>query len=233
MAAAGKTAVQGSKRYRKAAELVDPEKNYPIEEAVALVKQFPPAKFDETVEIAVRLGIDLKKQEGGIRGTLVLPNGVGKEKRVVAFAEGDAAEAARASGALEVGGAELVQKVLDGWTDFDVAVAHPAMMRHVGKLGRVLGPKGTMPSPKSGTVTEDVGTAVREFRAGKLEYRTDTGGNVHAPVGKRSFAGEKLVQNIRALLEHLGASRPAAAKGSFVRGASISTTMGPGVALAV
>jgi len=225
--------IRGSKRFRKAVEQVDRTKRYDIEAALQALKNLPAPKFDETVDLVVRLGIDLKKTDGGVRGTLALPHGIGKSKTVIAFCEGDAAEQAKAAGAIEAGGEELVKKVQDGWTAFDVAIAHPSMMRFVGRLGRVLGPQGKMPSPKSGTVTDDVVTAVTEFAAGRLEYRTDGGGNVHLPVGKRSFDVAKLVDNIRAAVDHLNAARPAAAKGTFLRAAYVSTTMGPGLEINV
>lgn len=225
--------VKGSKRYRKAAAQVDPAKTHTVEQAVTILKTLPATKFDETVDLVVRLNIDLKKTEGGVRGTMSLPHGLGKAKTVIVFAEGDLAAAAKAAGAIEAGGEELVTRVMGGWTEFDVAVAHPSMMRHVGKLGRVLGPQGKMPSPKSGTVTDNVAQAVREFAAGKIEYRTDAAGNVHVPVGKRSFEPVKLVQNIQAVLDALTASRPAAVKGTYFRVASISSTMSPGLRLSV
>jgi len=225
--------ITGSKRFRKAAEQVDRAKRYDVEAALQTLKNLPTVKFDETVDLVVRVQLEPGKTDGGVRGTLVLPHGIGKSKAVIAFCEGELAAAAKAAGAIEAAGEELVKRVQEGWTGFDVAIAHPSMMRFVGRLGRVLGPQGKMPSPKSGTVTDDVVTAVREFSAGKLEYRTDTGGNVHLPVGKRSFEVSKLVDNVRAVLEHLGASRPASAKGAFFRSAHLSTTMGPGLEIAV
>lgn len=225
--------ITGSKRFRKAAEQVDRDKRYAIEAAVQTLKNLPAVKFDETVDLVVRLQIDAGKTDGGVRGTMVLPHGIGKSKSVIAFCDGELATQAKAAGAIEAGGEELVKRVQEGWTGFDVAIAHPSMMRFVGRLGRVLGPQGKMPSPKSGTVTDDVVTAVREFAAGKIEYRTDAGGNVHLPVGKRSFDAQKLVDNVRAVIDHLAAARPAAAKGTFLRAAHVSTTMGPGLALAI
>jgi large subunit ribosomal protein L1 len=222
-----------SKRFRACKEKVDPKKLYEIDEAIVLLKGFSGAKFDETVEVVMHLGVDPKKPDQAVRGTISLPKGIGRTMRVIVFAEGEQAEAARAAGADEVGGQELVDRIQGGWLDFDVAVCVPAMMRLVGRLGRILGPKGLMPSPKSGTVTDEVATAVSEFRAGKIEYRTDAGGNVHAPVGKRSFAPEDLKANIEAFVERIRQARPAAAKGRYVLGAAISTTMGPGIALAV
>jgi large subunit ribosomal protein L1 len=225
--------VRGSKRYKKAVESVDRDKRYDVTGAIEAIKAAPAAKFDETVDLVVRLGIDLKRNDGGVRGTLTLPHGIGKTKIVIAFCEGELAEQAKAAGALEAGGEDLVNKVKEGWSDFDVAIAHPSMMRFVGQLGRVLGPQGKMPSPKAGTVTDRVVNAVTEFAAGKVEFRTDGGGNVHMPVGKRSFEASALTENIEAVLEHLIAARPAAAKGAFLRQAHVSTTMGPGLELSV
>lgn len=208
-----------------------PEKALAVDEAVELILNFEGAKFDETVELAVKLGIDPKNSQQIVRGAISLPHGVGRAVRVIAFAEGDAAKAAKASGAIEVGGDDLAKKIVDGWLDFDVAIAHPAMMRHVGKLGRVLGPHGKMPSPKSGTVTDNVGEAVREFVAGKVEFRNDDGGNVHVRVGKKSFKKEQLVGNIEAFLEHLRGIKPPSSKGVYLQKANLSTTMSPGVQL--
>jgi len=220
--------VKHSKRYLTAAARVEREKLYEPHEALALLKGLPGAKFDETVELAVNLGIDPRKSDQLVRGAVSLPKGLGKKVRVVVFAEGERAEAARAAGADEVGSAELAEKISGGWTDFDICIASPDMMKHVGKLGKVLGPQGKMPSPKSGTVTPDVAQAVGEFKAGKVEFRTDAGGNVHVPLGKRSFATEDLEANLRAFLDHLSSLRPAAVKGVFMRKISVSTTMGPG-----
>lgn len=217
-----------SKRYEAASQQVDRNKTYGISEALELIKQLPAAKFDETFDVVVKLGIDPRKSDQLVRGAVSLPKGLGKSVKVVVFAEGDKAEAARAAGADEVGSGELAEKINGGWTDFDVVIASPDMMKHVGKLGRVLGPQGKMPSPKSGTVTPDVATAVREFKAGKVEFRTDAGGNVHAPFGKRSFPAADLELNLRAFLDHLTSMRPPAVKGTYMRKVSISTTMGPG-----
>ncbi|MBL8862739.1 MAG: 50S ribosomal protein L1 [Planctomycetes bacterium] len=224
--------VKRSKRYVQAAAKVDPAKTYEPVEALKVIKTLPAAKFDETVEIAVRLGIDPKKTDQLVRGAVSLPKGLGKTVKVVVFAEGDKAEAAKSAGADLVGSGDLADKILGGWMDFDIVIASPDMMKHVGKLGKVLGPQGKMPSPKSGTVTADVGNAVKEFKAGKVEFRTDAGGNVHAPLGKRSFAVEDLQANLVAFLEHISAMRPPAVKGEFLRRISISTTMGPGLAIA-
>src|SRR5690349_23675509 len=190
--------VNHSKRYLQAAAKVDRERQYELKEALALIKSLPPTKFDETVEVAVRLGIDPKKSDQLVRGAVSLPKGLGKKVTVVVFAEGDKAAAAKAAGADEVGSADLAEKILGGWTAFDIVIASPDMMKHVGKLGKVLGPQGKMPSPKSGTVTADVAAAVKEFKAGKVEFRTDAGGNVHAAVGKRSFKTEDLEEIGRA-----------------------------------
>jgi len=222
-----------SKRYLESAQKVDPAKAYSVDEAVQLLKSFKSTKFDETVEIAFHLGVDPKKPDQAVRGTLSLPKGIGRTLRVVVFAEGEVAAKAKAAGAVEAGGQELIDRVAGGWMDFDVAIATPAMMRQVGRLGRVLGPKGLMPSPKSGTVTDDVEAAVREFSAGKLEYRADAGGNVHAPVGKKSFAPEDLKANIEAFIERIRQTKPASAKGRYILGVSVSTSMGPGIRLAV
>ncbi len=220
--------VKRSKRYREAAATIDRAQVYEISEALELLKKLPGAKFDETVEVAVRLDIDPRKSDQLVRGAVSLPKGLGKTVKVVVFAEGDKAQAAQDAGADEVGSAELAKKIEGGWMDFDVVIASPDMMKHVGKLGKVLGPQGKMPSPKSGTVTPDVGQAVTDFKAGKVEFRTDAGGNVHAPFGKRSFSTEDLAENLDAFLGHLMSMRPAAVKGNFVRRVSLSTSMGPG-----
>ncbi len=224
--------VKRSKRYEQAASKVDRKRTYEAGEALQVIKSLPAAKFDETVEIAVRLGIDPKKTDQLVRGAVSLPKGLGKTVKVIVFAEGDKADAARGAGADEVGSGELADKILGGWMDFDIVIASPDMMKHVGKLGKVLGPQGKMPSPKSGTVTADVAAAVKDFKAGKVEFRTDAGGNVHAPLGKRSFAVEDLQANLTAFLEHISTMRPPAVKGEFLRKVSISTTMGPGLAIA-
>jgi len=222
-----------SKRYREIRAKVDTTRQYSVREAVEVLKSLPHARFDESVEVAVRLGIDPKQSDQAVRGTVTLPKGTGKTVRVIVFAEGEAAQAAQRAGAIAVGGADLVERVNGGWTDFDVAIATPAMMQHVRKLGRVLGPQGKMPTPKTGTVTDDVASAVRDFMHGKVEYRNDDSGNVHVLVGKISFTTEDLVANIEAFLSHLAAARPPAAKGRFLVRASVSTTMGPALRLAV
>ena len=217
-----------SKRYREAVARIDRSVHYQPSEAFDMLKSLPAPKFDETVEIAVRLGIDPRKTDQLVRGAVSLPKGLGRTVKVVVFAEGDKAEAAKAAGADEVGSDDLAAKIQGGWMDFDVVIASPDMMKHVGKLGKVLGPQGKMPSPKSGTVTPNVAEAVTEFKAGKVEFRTDAGGNVHAPLGKRSFPTEDLVANLTAFLNHLTGMRPSAVKGTFVRRISVSTTMSPG-----
>ena len=191
-----------SKKNRRNLEKV-PEKASQVSEAVAALKQFEDAKFDESVELSMKLGIDPKNSNQIVRGAFSLPHGIGKEVTVIAFCEGEAASGALEAGALEAGGEELAQKVLDGWLGFDVAIAHPSMMRHVGKLGKLLGPHSKMPSPKSGTVTDDVVGAVKEFRAGKVEFRNDDHGNIHAVMGKKSFSAEQLTENIEAFIEHI------------------------------
>lgn len=222
-----------SKRYLESLKLVDPKKKYELKDAVSLIKTFKPAKFDESVEVAMKLGIDPKQSDQLIRGSISLPKGIGKSLKVIAFAGGDKAVIAKKAGADEVGAEDLVKKVEGGWTDFDVAIATSDMMRLVGRLGRVLGPQGKMPSPKSGTVTDDIETAVKEFKAGKIEYRTDAGGNVHAIVGKVSFSHKDLEDNINTFVKQIISSRPASAKGVFVENVSLSSTMGPGIMLLV
>jgi large subunit ribosomal protein L1 len=217
-----------SKRYRHAAERMDRERQYEPREALGLLKDLPGAKFDETVDVVVKLGIDPRKSDQLVRGAVSLPKGLGKSVTVIVFAEGDKAEAARAAGADEVGSEDLAKRIQEGWTAFDIVIASPDMMKHVGKLGKVLGPQGKMPSPKSGTVTPDVAKAVEEFKAGKVEFRTDAGGNVHAPLGKRSFPVDDLEVNLNAFLNHLMSLRPPAVKGLFMRKISVSTSMSPG-----
>ena len=218
-----------SRRHISNAAQIDRAKEYPLAEAFDVLGSCAKAKFDETVELAVRLGIDPKKTDQMVRGAVSLPHGLGKTVRVVVFAEGDAAEDAVTAGALEVGGEELAQKMEGGWADFDVIVAHPSMMKVVGRLGRILGPSGKMPSPKSGTVTPDVAKAVSEFAAGKVEFRADAGGIVHVPIGKTSFSGEQLTENAVALLDHVLGMKPAASKGVFFLTVTVSSTMGPGI----
>ncbi len=221
--------VKRSKRYKRIVEKVDRKKEYPIEEAVRIIKEFEPAKFDETVEVAVKLGIDPRKSDQNVRGSVNLPHGIGKEIRVICFAEGEAAKAAEEAGAIRVGSEDLAKEIQKGWLDFDVAIASPDMMKYVGKLGRILGPQGKMPSPKAGTVTQNVGRAVAEFKAGKIEFRSDSGANVHVPIGKRSFANDKLVENFEAFMSHLKTLKPAQAKGNFIQKVAICCTMTPSV----
>lgn len=219
-----------SKRYRAAIQLVDRTKRYPLSEAVAILKQNAGAKFDETVEVSMRIGVDPKKGDQQVRGSVILPHGLGgKARSVLVFAEGDRAKDAQAAGADFVGGPELVEKVAAGWTDFDVAIAVPGMMRHVGKLGKVLGPLGKMPSPKAGTVTDDVNTAVKAYKGGKVEYRVDAGANVAGPVGRASFDPAKLTENVRAFVESVRSAKPHTSKGEYLRRVVISSTMSPGI----
>ena len=217
------------KKYVDALKRFDRTRTYNPVEALDLVKSLAPAKFDETVELAVRLGIDPRKADQVIRGTVALPAGTGKDVRVAVFAAGPAAEAARAAGADIVGADDLAQKVKGGFMDFDVALATPDMMGVVGPLGLLLGPRGLMPSPRSGTVTTDIASAVREFKAGKIEFRNDKGGNVAAPVGKLNFSEAQLLDNIQTFLNHLRSVKPAAAKGTYIRTVTISATMSPGI----
>lgn len=218
------------KRYRQAAEASDRNTAYPIQEAIDLVKSGAQARFDETIEVAFQLGIDPRKADQLVRGTVALPNGTGKTVRVAVFAPADKAKDAEAAGADVVGGKELVEAIAGGRElDFDLAIATPDMMSEVGKLGRVLGPRGLMPNPKAGTVTTDVGKAVTEFKGGRIEYRNDRYGNVHAPIGKASFTADALVANLAALAAEIVRARPSAAKGRYVEQLTVSSTMGPGV----
>jgi len=218
-----------SKRYRAVAEKIDPEKQYEIDEAAKLVKLCGGKRFDMTVNVSMHLGIDPKLADQGIRGSVSLPKGMGKAVRVIAFCQGADVQAAKDAGAMEAGTEELIAKVNGGWLDFDVAVASPDVMPKVGKLGRVLGPKGLMPSPKSGTVAKDIPTTVREFVAGKIEFRNDDGGNVHAPVAKLSFTEEEIRNNVVAFVSRIRSMRPASAKGVFIQKVVLSSTMGPGI----
>jgi large subunit ribosomal protein L1 len=223
---------KASKRFRADAGRVDAKRRYAVDEAITLLRSFTAAKFDETVELAMCLGVDPKKGDQIVRGSVVLPHGLGgKARSVLVFAEGEKAREAEQAGADFVGGQELVKKVEGGWTEFDVAVAVPAMMRFVGRLGKVLGPAGKMPSPKAGTVTDDVARAIREYKAGKVEYRVDAGANVHAPIGKRSFPADRLKDNLVAFVENVRAQKPPTSKGVYIRKVVLSSTMSPGIAV--
>ena len=217
------------KRYREAATQVDRERQYTPAEAIQVIRSFPEPNFDETVEVAVRLGVDPRKADQMVRGTVSLPHGTGRSVRVAAFATGDKARVAEEAGADVVGGEELVNEVIKGNIDFDAAVATPDLMSLVGRAGRVLGPRGLMPNPKAGTVTMDIGKAVREIKAGKLEYRVDRQGNLHLVVGKRSFDEQRLLDNYLAVIDEIIRAKPAAAKGRYLRTVTLSTTMGPGI----
>ena len=216
------------KKYQEAAKLVE-DRLYEAAEAIELAKKTAVAKFDETIEVAVRLGVDVKHADLQVRGAVVLPHGTGKSKTVLVFAKGDKVKEADAAGADFVGSDELVAKIQGGWTEFDVAVATPDMMGTVGRLGRILGPKGLMPNPKVGTVTMDLTRAINEINAGKIEYRTDKAGIIHAPIGKASFDADKLVDNMATLIDTLNKVKPAAAKGQYIRSVTVASTMGPGI----
>jgi large subunit ribosomal protein L1 len=218
------------KKFAKAAGLVDRAREYPIADAVGLVKKASFAKFDETVDVAVNLGVDPRHADQVVRGTVVLPHGTGKSVRVLVITQGDRAREAEAAGADFVG-MEYIQRLKDGWLECDVIVATPDVMGQLGQLGRVLGPRGLMPNPKAGTVTTDVGRAVREIKAGKIEFRVDKTGNVHAPVGKVSFSEQQLAANVQAFMDTIVRAKPAAAKGTYIKSATVSSTMGPGVRL--
>ncbi|MDT2048693.1 50S ribosomal protein L1 [Priestia aryabhattai] len=217
------------KKYIEAAKLVDRTQAYSVQEAIELVKKTNTTKFDATVEVAFRLGVDPKKADQQIRGAVVLPNGTGKTQRVLVFAKGEKAKEAEAAGADYVGDSDYINKIQQGWFEFDVIVATPDMMGEVGKLGRVLGPKGLMPNPKTGTVTFDVEKAVNEIKAGKVEYRVDKAGNIHVPIGKVSFEDSKLVENFTTIFETMQKAKPAAAKGTYMKNLAVSSTMGPGI----
>jgi large subunit ribosomal protein L1 len=221
-----------SKRYRALAEKTDSDTPVVLSKAVEMLKEFGTTKFDQTVEIHMRLGIDPKQADQIIRGSVVLPNGIGRTQRVVVFAKGDLAAQATEAGADEVGQEELAERIKGGWLEFDVCIAAPDMMGLVGPLGRVLGPRGLMPSPRAGTVTPDISKVVQEYKAGKVEFRNDAGGNVHAVVGKLSFENQLLEQNVQAFLDHIGGLKPLAIKGTYVRSVSLSATMSPGVPVA-
>jgi large subunit ribosomal protein L1 len=218
------------KKYEEAAKLIDRTKRYSVDEACALVGKTAKKKFDETVDVAIRLGVDPKHADQMVRGTVVLPHGLGgKSKKVLVIASGEKLKEAQDAGADHVGGEEMVQKINEGWLDFDAVVATPEMMKSVGRLGKVLGPRGLMPNPKTGTVTFEVGKAVREIKAGKVEFRVDKTAIIHAPVGKVSFGAEKLLENAKTLIDMVIKAKPAAAKGRYVKSIALSSTMGPGV----
>lgn len=222
-----------SKRYNEALKLIEDGKLYSAKEAVELVKKTAGTKFDETIELHVRLGVDPKYADQQVRGAIVLPHGTGKSKRVLAFVKGDKVAEAENAGADFVGSDELVAKIQGGWLDFDVAVATPDMMGVVGRLGKLLGPRGLMPNPKLGTVTPDIAKAIAEQKAGKVEYRTDKQGNVHCPIGKASFDETKLIENYQLLMDTIIKAKPAAAKGQYVKSITLAATMGPGVPVVV
>jgi large subunit ribosomal protein L1 len=217
------------KNYDSALAKVDRNQRYLLEDSVRLAKETARAKFDETVEMAIRLGVDPRQADQNIRGTVTLPHGMGKAVRVLAFAKGDKEREAQDAGADFVGGDDLIKKISEGWLEFDKAVATPDMMAAVGRIGKVLGPRGLMPNPKTGTVSMDIGKAVKEIKAGKLEFRVDKAGIVHVPVGKASFGSEQLIENARAVLLSVLRAKPASAKGNYVKGVTVTTTMGPGI----
>ncbi len=220
------------KKYRAAADKLDRKTEHELDAALTFLKENPVAKFDETAEIAFRLGVDPTKSDQSVRGTVSLPHGTGKTVRVVVFASGPAADAAREAGAVEVGFEDLVAKVQGGWTDFDVAIATPEAMKEVRKLGKVLGPRGLMPNPRTGTVTEDTAAAVKQFQAGRVEFKMDRHGNVMLPFGKLSFPVEALVENARAVIQALKSARPSVVKGTFIKRCTVTSTMGPGLMIA-
>ena len=222
---------KAGKKYQDAVKLLEPDKEYTADEAMELVKKTATAKFDETVELHVRLGVDPKYADQQVRGAIVLPHGTGKTKRVLVFAKGDKVAEAESAGADFVGSDEIVAKIQGGWCDFDVAVATPNMMGTVGRLGKILGPRGLMPNPKLGTVTMDLDKAIKEIKAGKVEYRTDKAGNVHVPIGKASFDTQKLTENFRVLMDTLLKVKPSGAKGQYIRSITVSATMGPGISV--
>jgi len=217
------------KKYNAGKEKVSEENSYSIEDAIAFLKENPTAKFDETFELALRTGLDATKSDQAIRSTVALPNGTGKDVRVIVFATGDAAEAARGAGAAEVGFEDLLEKVKGGWMDFDVVVATPDAMKEVRKVARILGPRGLMPNPKTGTVTDDTAAAVTQLKAGRVEFRMDRNANIQVPFGKRSFTVEALAENFRAIYDAILAAKPDSAKGIYIKRCTIATTMGPGL----
>ena len=218
-----------TKRLKQARSVFDRMTQYSIEEAMSKLKEMPATKFDETVDVAVKLGVNPKHADQMVRGAVVLPNGLGKTIRVLVFATGDKEKEATDAGADYVGGEELVEKIKDGWLEFDTAIAIPPMMAKVGKIGRILGTRGLMPNPKVGTVTMDIANAVQQAKAGKVEFRVEKAGIVHAPIGKKSFDADKLVGNLESLMEAINKAKPAAAKGAYVKSITVSSTMGPGI----
>jgi len=221
-----------SKRHKECLSAA-PDGKLGMAEAVKAIKGFPPTKFDPTIELVLHLGIDPRQADQALRGSISLPHGIGKARRVIAFCEGEDVDKAKSAGAAETGSDELIKKIQGGWTDFDVAIATPAMMKSVSRLGRILGPQGKMPSPKAGTVTGDVAAAVAEYAAGKVEYRNDDGGNIHVPVGKASFDEQKLIENITAFIDHVKRLKPSTAKGTYIKKVCLSATMSPSVQLDV
>jgi large subunit ribosomal protein L1 len=218
-----------SKRMKALTSKVSSKTAMPLSEAVSLLKTFNNTKFDQTVEVVMRLGVDPKQADQLVRGSIVLPHGIGKTLRMIVFAKGDKIDEAKAAGADEIGGPELAERIKGGWTEFDVCIAAPDMMGVVGPLGKVLGPRGLMPSPRAGTVTPDVGKVIKEYKAGKVEFRTDAGGNVHAVAGKMSFDAPKLVDNIAAFINHVTNMKPTSVRGQYIKGIVIKGTMSPGV----
>ncbi|HBO87856.1 MAG: 50S ribosomal protein L1 [Pontiellaceae bacterium] len=221
------------KKYVAVSEKVDRDTNYELHSAISFLKENATAKFDETIEFAFRMGVDPSKSDQAIRSTVALPHGTGKDVRVIVFATGDAAESAREAGATEVGFEELIKKVQDGWTNFDAAVATPDAMKEVRKVARVLGPRGLMPNPKTGTVSEDTASAVTQLKAGRVEFRMDRNGNIAVPFGKRSFEEAALLENAQAVVDALNVARPASAKGTYIKRCTVSSTMGPGLRIAL
>lgn len=219
------------KRYRQDVASFDRKARYTVDEGIGLLRKTSRAKFDETFEVGMRLGVDPRRADQAVRGTLILPHGTGKTVRVLVFAKGELEQEAKEAGADYVGAEEYIEKITQGWLDFDVAIAAPEMMRTIGKLGKILGVRGLMPNPKSGTVTQEVGRATREAKAGRIEYRVDRDGNVHAPVGKMTFDDSKLADNLRAFVDAVVKARPASAKGQYIKSITISSTMGPGIKL--
>lgn len=217
------------KSFRSALEKVDRNQRYQLEDSLKLVKEIARAKFDETVDLAIRLGVDPRQADQNIRGTVALPHGMGKTVRVLAFAKGEKEREAQEAGAHFIGNDELIKKISEGWLDFDKAVATPDMMAAVGRIGKILGPRGLMPNPKTGTVSLDIGKAVREIKAGKLEFRVDKAGIVHVPVGRASFSADQLIDNARMVLQTVIRAKPASAKGNYIKGVTVATTMGPGI----